>query len=135
MHLSFHKVKLEPEEDDTVQYICDNSNIKTVIESIGKIHASSTFASISFASGEGIHTARVKVETHFKLYTKDRRGARSMGGDRVLIQITQPDGSDLPCRIEDKGMLCQLAILTHRLCAPNLLTAICRAWHKWSVNS
>jgi hypothetical protein len=99
------KVKLEPEEDDTVQYLCDSSNIKAVVESLGAIHASSTFASISFATGEGIHTARVKIETHFKLYTKDRRGARSMGGDRVVIQISQPDGSSLPCRIEDKGEL------------------------------
>ncbi|EDO34308.1 predicted protein [Nematostella vectensis] len=97
------EVNLEPEEDDTVQYICDNSTIPSVVQSLGQIRAASTFASISFASGEGIHTARVKVEAHFKLITKDRHGKRSMGGDKVVVEIKQPDGSDLPCRIEDKG--------------------------------
>lgn len=100
----YFQIKLDPEEDDTVQYICDSNSIKAVVESVGRIHASSTFASISFASGEGIHTARVKVEAHFKLHTKDRRGARSYGGDRVFVQIAQADGTELPVRIEDKGL-------------------------------
>ena len=97
-----------------MQYICDNSNIKAVIDSVGRVHASSTFASISFASGEGIHTARVMVEAHFKLNTKDRRGARSIGGDRVVVQISQPDGSELPVRIEDKGRRHYLQFILER---------------------
>ena len=97
-------MNFEPEEDDTIQYVCEPSSTKKVVESLGTIHASSTFASISYASGDGIHTARVKIEAHFNLVTKDRHGERCKGGDRVVVEIIQPDGTKLPSRIVDEGM-------------------------------
>lgn len=97
------KIQFEPEEDDTIQYVHDPATKKTVSESLGSIRASSTFASISYASGDGIHTARVKMETTFRLTTKDRHGKRCKGGDRVTVDISQPDGIPLSSTIRDEG--------------------------------
>lgn len=97
------KVQFEPEEDDTIQYVHDPASTKTVSESLGSIRASSTFASISYASGDGIHTARVKMETTFRLTTKDRHGQRYKGGDRVTVDIRQPDGTPLRSTVKDEG--------------------------------
>ena len=98
------KVNFEPEEDDTIQYVHDPATATDVSKLLGNIRSSSTFASISFASGDGIHTARVKMETTFKLTTKDRHGQRQQGGDRVTVAITQPDGTHLPASVKDEGM-------------------------------
>lgn len=97
------QVAFEPEEDDTIQYVCDPSTTKSVTESLGKIRASSTFASISYASGDGIHTARVKMEASFKLTTKDRHGQRDKGGDRVSVIILAPDKTAIPNNVKDEG--------------------------------
>ena len=97
------KVNFEPEEDDTIQYVYDANTTKSVTESLGSIRASSTFASISYASGDGIYTARVKMETTFRLTTKDRHGQRYKGGDRVTVSIQQPDGTSLTSRVKDEG--------------------------------
>ena len=110
------KVNFEPEEDDTIQYVNDPATTKIVSESLGSIRASSTFASISFASGDGIHTARVKMETTFKLTTKDRHGQRQQGGDRVTVDITQPDGTGLPATVKDEGMFEILILPSDNTC-------------------
>ena len=44
------------------------------------------------------------METTFKLTTKDRHGQRKQGGDRVTVDITQPDGTHLPASVKDEGM-------------------------------
>ena len=104
------KIQFEPEEDDTIQYVHDPATSKTVSESLGNIRASSTFASISYASGDGIHTARVKMETTFWLTTKDRHGKRYKGGDRVTVDIRQPDGTPLLSTIKDEGKCAETTI-------------------------
>lgn len=73
-------------------------------QSLGIIHASSTFASLSYAVGDGTFTARVKVEANFQVITKDRHGNRKEGGDRLIILVRQPDGSMLKSRVKDEGM-------------------------------
>jgi hypothetical protein len=96
-------LQLDPEEDDTIQYTADPDYERTVSQSLGKIHASSTFASLSFAVGDGISTARVKVEANFQVITKDRHGNRKEGGDRLNVVIRQPDDAILKSKVNDEG--------------------------------
>lgn len=97
-------MKLDPEEDDTIQYTADPDYHRTITQSLGFINASSTFASLSFAVGDGIFTGRVKVEANFQVITKDRHGNRSEGGDKLNVVIRQSDGAFLKCKIVDQGM-------------------------------
>ena len=96
-------MKLDPEEDDTIQYTADSDYKCTVTQSLGIIHASSTFAALSFAVGDGTSTARVKVEASFQVITKDRHGNRKEGGDRLNVVIRQPDGVNLKSKVKDEG--------------------------------
>lgn len=96
-------MKFDPEEDDTIQYSTDADAIPSVVRSLGSIHASSTFASLSYAVGDGISTARVKVEANFQVITKDRHGNRKEGGDRLNVVINQPDGDVLKSKVKDEG--------------------------------
>lgn len=97
------KMKFDPEEDDTIQYCADADSLNTVVRSLGTLHASSTFASLSYAVGDGLSTARVKVEASFQVITKDRHGDRKEGGDRINVLIYQPDGVNLKTKIKDEG--------------------------------
>ena len=74
-------------------------------QSLGILHASSTFASLSFAVGDGISTARVKVEANFQVITKDRHGNRKEGGDRLNVLVQQPDGTILKSKVKDEGKM------------------------------
>lgn len=94
---------MDPEEDDTIQYTADPDFLRTVSQSLGIIHASSTFASLSFALGDGTSTARVKVEASFQVITKDRHGNRKEGGDRLNVMVKQPDGANLKSKVKDEG--------------------------------
>ena len=98
-----HQLKLDPEEDDTIQYTADPEYLHTVSQSLGILHASSTFASLSFAVGDGISTARVKVEANFQVITKDRHGNRKEGGDRLNVVVRQPDKAILKAKVKDEG--------------------------------
>ena len=97
-------MKLDPEEDDTIQYVAGPDYMHTMTQSLGIIYASSTFASLSFAVGDGISTARVKVEANFQVITKDRHGNRKEGGDRLNVLIQQPDGATLKSKVRDEGI-------------------------------
>ncbi|CAB4042927.1 Hypothetical predicted protein, partial [Paramuricea clavata] len=74
----------------------------SAIEYLGIIHASSTFASLSFAVDDGISTARVKVEVSFLVITKDRHGNRKEGGDRLNVLVRQPDGTISKSKVKDE---------------------------------
>ena len=98
-------MKFDPEEDDTIQYTTNADALDSVVRSLGSIHASSTFASLSYAVGDGISTARVKVEANFQVITKDRHGNRKEGGDRLNVVINQPDEVILKSKVKDEGKI------------------------------
>ena len=104
-------MKFDPEEDDTIQYTADVDAVNTVVKSLGTIHASSTFASLSDAVGDGISTARVKVEASFQVITKDRHGDRKEGGDRLNVVINQPDEVLLKNKVVDEGIEYRISLM------------------------
>ena len=99
------KVNLEPEEDDTIQYICNSDSIQTVMASLGSIQASQTFASLSYAEGDGFESARVGVLASITLHARDRHGHKKVGGDRVKAAIVSPEEVEQDLNVEDNGMV------------------------------
>ena len=97
------KLDLNPEEDDTIQYICESDSIQAVMESLGRIQASKTFASLSYADGDGFESARVGVPANVTVYARDRHGQKKTGGDRIKAEMTSPDGLKHDCAIEDNS--------------------------------
>ena len=97
-------VNLEPEEDDTIQYICNSDSIQTVMASLGNIQASQTFASLSYAEGDGFESARVGVVASITLHARDRHGHKKVGGDRVKAELISPEEAKQELNVEDNSM-------------------------------
>ncbi len=98
-------VNLEPEEDDTIQYACNSDSIQMVMASLGSIQASQTFASLSYAEGEGFESARVGVPASITVHARDRHGDKKVGGDRVRAEMVSPEDVKQDLSIEDNSKL------------------------------
>ena len=96
-------IKLDVEEDDSIQYVSETDSVQTVIDSLGKISASQTFASLSYAEGEGLKAARVGVETKVVVHAQNRHGKKNTGSDRVEAAIVLPDDTKTTLNAEDNG--------------------------------
>eukprot|EP00112_Aurelia_sp_Birch-Aquarium-sp1_P022616 Seg643.5 transcript_id=Seg643.5/GoldUCD/mRNA.D3Y31 product="E3 ubiquitin-protein ligase TRIM71" protein_id=Seg643.5/GoldUCD/D3Y31 len=96
-------VNLEPEEDDTIQYVCNSDSIQAVMASLGSIQASQTFASLSYAEGDGFESARVGVVASITLHARDRHGHKKVGGDRVKAELTSPEEVKQQLHVEDNN--------------------------------
>lgn len=96
-------VNLEPEEDDTIQYVCNSDSIQAVMASLGSIQASQTFASLSYAEGDGFESARVGVVASITLHARDRHGHKKVGGDRVKAELTSPEEVKQQLHVEDNS--------------------------------
>ncbi|XP_065670970.1 E3 ubiquitin-protein ligase TRIM71 [Hydra vulgaris] len=84
-------IKLDPEEDDSIQYVSESESIEAVMESLGKICSSQTFASLSYAEGEGLETPRVGIESNIIVHAQNRHGKKKSGSDRVEAVMVLPD--------------------------------------------
>lgn len=98
-------IKLDPEEDDSIQYVSENDSMQAVIESLGKISSSQTFASLSYAEGEGLETPRVGIEASIIVHAQNRHGKKNTGSDRVEATMLMPDDTKktLPASDNDNG--------------------------------
>ena len=103
------KIKLDPEEDDSIQYIQDEN----LDLSLGKIIATQTFASLSYAEGDAFETARAGSETSIVVVAKTRHGQKNSGMDKVEAQLVAPDQSRKTIDVNDNSKL--FKILTHFL--------------------
>ena len=82
-------IKLDPEEDDSIQYIREPQSSSPT--PLGKICSSQTFASLSYAEGEGLETARAGSETSIIVHAQNRHGKKSSGEDNVQATLIAPD--------------------------------------------
>ena len=82
-------IKLDPEEDDSIQYVRDEN----LDLSLGKIVATQTFASLSYAEGDAFDTARAGSETSIVVVARTRHGQKNSGMDKVEAQLVAPDQS------------------------------------------
>jgi len=98
-------INLDPEEDDSIQYISEINSIQTNSESLGSIYSSQTFASLSYAEGEGLENARVGIENSIVVHAHNRHGKKETGRDRVEAILVCPDETrkTLICEDNDDG--------------------------------
>lgn len=96
-------LNLDPEEDDSIQYLAEPDSVQAVMESLGRIHSSQTFASLSYAEDSGFETARVGVENFVTVYAQNRHGKKSEGGDRITAIFISPDETKKELIINDNG--------------------------------
>lgn len=80
-------IKLDPEEDDSIQFVKDED----VELCLGKIVATQTFASLSYAEGEAFETARAGSETSIVVVAQTRHGQKNSGMDKVEAELVAPD--------------------------------------------
>lgn len=94
-------IKLDPEEDDSIQYIADVDPALNTIDCLGKISSSQTFASLSYAEGDGLETPRVGIETSIVVHAQNRHGKKCTGSDRVEATLILPDETRKVMTAED----------------------------------
>jgi len=80
-------IKLDPEEDDSIQYLHE----ETEDHPLGNIAATQTFASLSYAQGEAFETARAGSETSIVVVAQTRHGQKNIGQDKVEATLVAPD--------------------------------------------
>ncbi|XP_066913396.1 E3 ubiquitin-protein ligase TRIM71-like [Clytia hemisphaerica] len=80
-------INLDPEEDDSIQYLKDESPEFP----LGCIAATQTFASLSYAQGEAFETARAGSETSIVVVAQTRHGQKNIGQDKVEAHLVAPD--------------------------------------------
>lgn len=98
-------INLDPEEDDSIQYISESNSIQTSSESLGSIYSSQTFASLSYAEGEGLENSRVGIESSIVVHAHNRHGKKETGRDRVEAVLVIPDETRKTLIAEDNGKI------------------------------
>ena len=61
----------EPEENDVIDHIVDSNDVREIAKNLGKISTSKIFLAHCRVEGPGLSTAKVGIETHFTIFTRD----------------------------------------------------------------
>lgn len=104
-------IKLDPEEDDSIQYIQEPSSSSPspqTLAPLGKIFASQTFASLSYAEGDGLETARAGSETSIIVHAQNRHGKKNSGKDKVQATLVAPNQTKTKLDADDNSKLFML---------------------------
>ncbi|KII64780.1 E3 ubiquitin-protein ligase TRIM71 [Thelohanellus kitauei] len=99
---SFNKLPVEPEEDDTIIFELPERATEMMIESLGIVEAKSTFAEISYASGECLEETKVDNEARFKVVARSNTGQLMKREGLLNITIEGPNNTIVPSKITDK---------------------------------
>jgi len=85
----------EPEENDVIEHIVDSEEVRKIAKHLGKISTSRVFLANCLLEGPGLATAKVGIETHFTIHTRDVAGGACIESDHdntIRTKIQAPEG-------------------------------------------
>ena len=100
---------LEPVDDDVIDYEFFPDEFRRAIGCAGHVKTFLTVPSLCFATGIGLHKAKVELESMFQVTTVDRQKQCSeAGGENISVSIVPEHGE----AIQSKGKIMLLVCIT-----------------------
>ena len=96
----------EPDENDVIEHVIKGDDIRTIARNLGKISSSRMFLAHCSVEGPGLKTAKVAIESHFTLYTKDVHDEACIERDHddlIRIKIQAPEGFYVNNKVLNNG--------------------------------
>ena len=96
----------EPEENDVIEHIADAEEVRKIAKHLGKISTSRVFLANCRMEGPGLSTAKVGIETHFTIYTRDVANEACIESDHddvIRTKIQAPEGFYVNNKFSNNG--------------------------------
>lgn len=101
--LNVVKLEYEPLEDESIDYELNPDEFRTAIERMGTVKMYHAYPRFCYATGVGIHRAKIGLESVFVVTAKDRMNEIfSGGGELVKVSVTPPEGEKYEGRCNRK---------------------------------